>query len=246
MVFGGTVALGGVDLSVGKGEQLALVGPSGAGKTTLLRAMNGSLRTNRGAVRINGVPLDTLTPSQLREVQTEIGFVHQTLSLVPTVSVLQNVLAGRLGSRSLISSLRSFLLPRREEVERVYDLLQRVGIPEKLYQRTDRLSGGQRQRVAIARALYQGGTAIFADEPVSSVDPARARATIELLTSLCREHGLTLCVSLHNLELAREYLPRLIGLRRGRIVLDQQPEHLDAAQFTKLYELSANDLLVRL
>jgi len=245
VAFGGTPALEDLSLSVGRGEQLALVGPSGAGKTTLLRLLNGSLRTGRGSVRIEGVRLETLSPPRLRKLQTKIGFVHQALSLVPNLSVLQNVVAGRLGSRSLMSSLRSFVLPRRDEVERVYDLLCRVGIPEKLFQRADRLSGGQRQRVAIARALYQGGTTILADEPVSSVDPARARATVELLTSICRESGLTLCVSLHNLALARDYFPRLVGLRRGRIVLDRQPDQLGKEQFMKLYRLSSHELRVR-
>ena len=119
-----------------------------------------------------------------------------------------------------------------------------MGIPEKLFERTDRLSGGQQQSVALARALYQKPIALIADEPVSSVDPARARDTIELLTRISREEGLTLCVSLHNLELAREYLPRLVGLREGKLVFDCASEEIGDEQFDALYTLE-NDKMWR-
>ena len=120
----------------------------------------------------------------------------------------------------------------------------RVGIPEKLYERTDRLSGGQRQRVAIARALFQEPEALLADEPVSSVDPARARDTVALLADINRREGLTLCVSLHNLELARAFFPRLIGMRAGRIVFDRPTTELTDDVFASLYELSEEEMLV--
>ena len=128
-------------------------------------------------------------------------------------------------------------LPQGAEVHQaVLHGHERVGIEEKLYQRTDRLSGGQQQRVAIARALYQQPTSILADEPVSSVDPARARSAVQLLTDISREDGLTLCVSLHNLNLAREFFPRLIGLRNGEIVFDSATSDLEEDRFQQLYE----------
>jgi phosphonate transport system ATP-binding protein len=148
-------------------------------------------------------------------------------------------MAGRLGTLSLAATLRSMIvIPRRTEHE-IHEILSRVGIGHKLYERTDRLSGGERQRVAIARALYQRPIALLADEPVSSVDPARARDTVELLTSVCRESRLTLCVSLHNLDLAREFFPRLVGLRRGRVAFDANTTELEPGQFETLYRLDS-------
>jgi phosphonate transport system ATP-binding protein len=129
--------------------------------------------------------------------------------------VLQNVIAGRLGRRGSLGALRDLLRPSRSDTREIHRILERVGIGERLYERTDRLSGGEQQRVAIARALFQQPAALLADEPVSSVDPARARDTVSLLAELSAERDLTLCMSLHNLDLAREFFPRLVGLRRG-------------------------------
>ena len=239
--YGRTVALERVSLRLEPGEAVAFVGPSGAGKTTLLRLLNGSVRPSSGCVTFGARLLAGMTPRELRRVRASIGFVHQDLRLVPNLRVLQNVVAGRLGTLSLLTSLRSvFFTPKALALE-AHEILDRVGIPEKLYERTDRLSGGQRQRVAIARALFQRPTALLADEPVSSVDPARARDAVQLLAAISRDDGLTLCVSLHNLQLAREFFPRLIGLRGGRIVFDSAAGALTAAQFNSLYRLDGAD-----
>lgn len=235
--FKSLTALAEIDLQVRAGERVAFVGPSGAGKTTLLRLLSGGLRPAQGVLEINGRAFSTLTPGELRRQRAEIGFVHQDLRLVPNVRVVHNVLAGRLGQMSLFASLRTMLFPPRKVVEQAYEILERVGIPEKLYQRTDSLSGGQQQRVAVARALFQAPRALLADEPVSSVDPARARDTVALLTEVCRERGLTLCMSLHDLELARQFFPRLVGLRQGRIVFDRAAEGLGDKEFHALYDL---------
>ena len=199
--------------------------------------MNATVAPGRGAVTMSGVDLSRLTPGELRAARTQVGFVHQDHSLVPNLRVSQNVLAGRLGQRGLWSSLRSMLLPRSQDVERVYALLERVGIPEKLFERTDTLSGGQQQRVAIARALFQEPAALLADEPVASVDPARARDLIELLRELAGERGLTLVVCLHDLELAREHFPRTVGLRKGRIRFDRPTGDVADSDFEELYRL---------
>jgi phosphonate transport system ATP-binding protein len=237
--FGSLRALIEVDLLIEPGESVALVGPSGAGKTTLLRLLSGSLRPEQGVFQINGRAFGSLAPTELRRQRSEIGVVHQDLRLVPNVRVLQNVIAGRLGQLSLLSSLRAMLFPPRSFVEQAYAILERVGIPEKLYHRTDSLSGGQQQRVAVARALFQEPRALLADEPVSSVDPARARDTVTLLTEVCRERGLTLCMSLHDLELARQFFPRLVGLRRGQVVFDRAAKDLGAKEFQALYDLKS-------
>ena len=235
--FGATMALADVSLRIRPGEAVALVGPSGAGKTTILRLLNGSLRPTAGRVYVDEEDLGTVGRREMKRLRASIGFIHQDLGLVPSLRVSQNVLAGRLGRQSLPRSLRSMLLPPRAELSRVDALLDRVGIPEKIFERTDRLSGGQRQRVALARALYQGPRALLADEPVSSVDPARARDTVDLLTRISREENLTLCMSIHNLDLAREYFGRLVGLRAGRIVFDRPASEIGDAEFRALYDL---------
>jgi phosphonate transport system ATP-binding protein len=236
-------ALDDVSLRIVPGEQVALVGPSGAGKTTLLRLLNGSIRPTSGRVLVQESDTRQLSTANLRRLRSQIGFVHQDLSLVPNLRVVQNVVSGGLGRASLFRSLRMMLLPSHAETSRAYDLLARVGIEEKLYQRTDRLSGGQQQRVAIARALYQQPTSILADEPVSSVDPARALSAVKLLTEISREDGLTLCMSLHNLDLAREFFPRLIGMRHGQVMFDSSADDLADDEFQRLYQLSEEELL---
>jgi phosphonate transport system ATP-binding protein len=239
VAFGGSGrALHGISLSIAQGEAVAIVGPSGAGKTTLLRLLNGGVRPTAGRVLVNGNPLQDLGTHDLRRVRADIGFVHQDLRLVPNIRVLHNVIAGRLGRLSLASSLMAAFWPSHSTQREVYDILQRVGIPEKLHERTDRLSGGQQQRVAIARALFQRPTALLADEPVSSVDPARARDVISLLAGISRRGGLTLCVSLHNLEVACAFFPRLIGLRGGRVIFDEQSGELTPERFSDLYRLT--------
>lgn len=241
--FEGTAALVGVDLEVGAGESVALVGPSGAGKTTLLRLLNGSVRPTAGRVEIQGRDLCGLSTRELRAVRSRIGFVHQDLSLIPNLRVSHNVLAGRLGRQGFLAALRSMLLPRRADLERAYELLERVGIAEKLFERTDTLSGGQQQRVAIARALFQDPGAILADEPVSSVDPARAEDTVKLLVDVSRERGSTLVMSLHNLELARAHFPRLVGLRGGKVAFDRASDRVDEGSFRALYDLSKDEMM---
>ena len=236
-------ALDVVSLSIAAGERVGLVGPSGAGKTTLLRLFNGSVRPTAGKAIVLGRDVAGLLTGDLRRLRSRVGFVHQDLSLVPNARVIRNVLSGKLGQRGLAASLRMMLFPTRAEAIDVHRILERVGVQEKLYERTDRLSGGQRQRVAIARALYQGPAALLADEPVASVDPARARDTVSLLASISSEGGLTLCMSLHNLELAREFFPRLVGMRRGRIVFDRRTAELTDGQFRELYRLTESEML---
>ena len=241
--YNGTAAVRGIDLSIDDGEAVALVGPSGAGKTTLLRLLNGTIRPSDGWVSFVGRRWGALSNNELRAARAHIGFIHQDLSLIPELRVIQNVITGRVGHSGLWGTLRSLFLPSKSSVRKVHALLERVGIPEKLYERTAHLSGGQRQRVAIARALYQEPRVLLADEPVSSVDPARAADTIRLLTEISRDAGLTLCVSLHNLDLARQFFPRLVGMRDGRVTFDRKTAELREAEFSSLYDLSPEEML---
>lgn len=243
VAYGTDRALDGIDLTIDAGEAVALVGPSGAGKTTLLRLLNGSLRPTAGRITVNDNDLGDLGLRPLRRVRSSIALMHQHLGLVPNLRVAQNVISGRLGRLGLLGSLRAMLLPSRAMLLEAHRLLERVGIGHKLFERSDRLSGGQQQRAALARALFQEPSAILADEPVSSVDPARARDMVELLTRISVEGGLTLCVSLHNLELAREFFPRLVGLRAGRVVFDRPSAKVGEDQFRELFDLGAEELL---
>lgn len=222
--LGATAALIGIDLTVaeaaGAPEPIAIVGPSGAGKTTLLRLLAGAVAPSSGTASVLGEALAGASGASLRALRARIGFIHQSPTLVPMLRVVQNVAAGQLGSHGLLGGLRSVLFPSAADTEAIHALLNRVGIGDKLYQRVDRLSGGEQQRAAIARTLHQAPGLILADEPVASVDPARARAVVELLVSLAAERRVPLIASLHDVDLAEAFFPRIVGLRGGRIAFD--------------------------
>jgi phosphonate transport system ATP-binding protein len=239
IVFDGNRGLSGLSLSVAPGETVAFVGPSGAGKTSALRLLNGMQSVTSGQVLVGDQALDSLALRERRQVRRTIGYVPQGFGLVPSLRVAQNVLAGRIGGMGFWKSLRTSLRPSRDELEEVHALLVRLGIGEKLFQRVDSLSGGEQQRVAIARALYQEPKALLADEPLSALDPSRARETLELLTGLAAERGLTLVLSLHDILLARELLPRLVGLRAGKKEFDCATGEIGDEQIRALYELEA-------
>ena len=241
--YGGVRALSATTLTIGRGERVALLGPSGSGKTTLLRLCNATVHADCGTVRLLGSDTASLSPGQLQAIRSRIATIPQHLGLVPNLRVWQNIAAGRVGKRGLLGNLRDLLLLPRAEMAEIHSLLERVGIEEKLFARTCELSGGQQQRVAVARALFQKPEAILADEPVSSVDPARAASLVELLAGIAGEHGLTLVMSLHNLDLARATFPRLIGLRGGRIHFDQSPDELNMASLEELYHLGEDEIL---
>ena len=218
--YGGTVALQDLTLEVKAGEQVCLIGPSGAGKSSLLGLLNGRLEATEGKVLVEGQSFADLTGKTLRKARSRIAWVPQDLGLVPSLRVNQNVACGRVAEKGFGGLLRSFLSMSEREKKEIHDLLNRVGIAEKVFERVDHLSGGQQQRVALARALYQQPKAILADEPVSAVDPERARDLVALLTSLAKEEGVTLVMSLHDVSLARMFFDRVIGLREGRLVFD--------------------------
>jgi phosphonate transport system ATP-binding protein len=241
--FGVIEALSAVSMSVRAGERVALVGPSGGGKSTLLRAMIGSGPTpSAGQVQTLGVDLQQVSETERQAVRQKIGFIAQEGGLVPTLRVVQNVALGPIGSQSFWTSWRKVFFPRRSEAAQILEVLRQVGIEEKLYWRTDRLSGGQQQRVAIARALWQQPKALLADEPISSLDPARGRAVMSLLTRLAQERQLTLVVSLHQFDLAQAYCDRLIGLRHGKVIFDRAAAEVGQAEYHQLYDLSAEEL----
>ncbi len=241
--FQSTRALNNVSLEISSGEHVALIGPSGSGKTTLLRTLNGSQSLTSGEVYVNGQALTGLASKDLRNIRRSIGWIPQSLGLVPNLRVAQNLMLGSSGRASLWDLLRKLTFPSRADQLSALEHLDRVGVGEKLFERTSSLSGGQQQRVAIARTLFQNPTSILADEPVSAVDPARAVDLVKLLTELATENGVSLVMSIHNLELARRFFPRLIGLRSGKVIVDSRPDDLSQAEADSLFSLTKAEIL---
>lgn len=227
------IALDGVTLAIEKGQRVALIGPSGAGKTTLFRLLNCTLRQSSGKIWINGEDVESLHGKRLRRARSLIGTVYQQHNLVPRLKVIHNVLSGKLASWSTGASLVSLLKP--VDVALAHDALKKVGIAEKLFERTDDLSGGQQQRVAIARVLVQNPEVILGDEPVSSVDPTLANTIVKLLIDISEETRKTLIVSLHSVDLALAYFPRVIGIKNGKTSFDLSPDKISDAMLDELY-----------
>jgi phosphonate transport system ATP-binding protein len=229
------VAVDGVDLVVTPGETVAVIGPSGAGKTTLFRMLNLTMRPSNGRLWIAGEDAAALPRRRLRDLRRGIGTIYQQQNLVGRLSVVHNVLAGLLGRWSALRALRSLFRPRADDVRAAQNALAQVGIPEKLWARTDELSGGQQQRVAIARVLLQDPRVILADEPVSSVDPTLAQSIVRLLVTLCRERRKTLIMNLHSVDLALAHFPRIVGFREGRVAFDRTAGAVSETLLEQLY-----------
>jgi phosphonate transport system ATP-binding protein len=233
--FGDLHALSDISLEISEGEQVALVGPSGAGKSTLIALLNGTLLPSEGEVAVLGHNLSRLRPRVRRAVQRRIGTIYQQFYLTGSLRVIHNVNAGHLGEWSFIKSVLSLVWPL--DVKTAAQALEQVGIPEKLYERTDRLSGGQQQRVALARVLVQDPHVILADEPISSLDPERSREIMDLLRDLSRRTGKTLVTSVHTFYFARSHFDRIIGLRGGRILFDSPAGDVTPAMAADLYRI---------
>ncbi|MDQ6798212.1 MAG: ATP-binding cassette domain-containing protein [Actinomycetota bacterium] len=235
VLYDGHPALDAFDLEVNAGERVALVGPSGAGKTTALRLCTASVAPTSGTVTILGQDLATTSPAQLRDIRRRVGTVYQQLHLVGPMRVVHNVNGGRLGSWTRRRALRSLVRPVDVDVARL--ALARVGISDKLLERTDRLSGGEQQRVALARVLVQEPELILADEPVSSLDPARAEEVMDLLGEVAADRSRTLLVSLHDFTLARRRCDRIVGVRDGRVAFDLPAAEVSDDLGTALYRI---------
>lgn len=232
--FGHAVALTNIHLTVERGERIALIGPSGAGKSTLIRLLNASHRPTSGRVEIFGVASAQQRPKELRILQSRIGTIYQQFDLIGPLRVVHNVNAGHLGRWSLPRAAASLVFPRGLSLAR--QVLRRVGIADKLFERTDTLSGGQLQRVALARVLVQDPDVILADEPISNLDPMRSREIMDLLRDLALEDRRTLLVSVHDYSFAFTHFSRVIALRDGTVFFDKTPEEIADSEIEKLYE----------
>ncbi|WP_380161198.1 phosphonate ABC transporter ATP-binding protein [Kineococcus sp. R86509] len=231
--FGTTHALRGVDLTVRHGEVVVLLGLSGSGKSTLLRHLDGLEFPTSGTVRVLDQDVPALAPGALRALRGRVAMIFQQFELVPSLTVLENVLTGALG-RLRGPRLGLWTYPRAAKLTAL-NHLDRVGLLEKAYQRADQLSGGQQQRVAIARALMQDPEVLLADEPVASLDPESSDQVMALIREIAAERGLTVVCSLHQVDLALGWADRIVGLRGGEVVLDTPTAGLSKAQVMEVY-----------
>lgn len=227
------IALSSLSFTVDKGELIALIGPSGAGKTTLLNIMASILTPDEGEIFIVGTPLSEFKDQKKRA--KKIGVIRQQFDLVGELPVIHNVLAGRLSGWGVFKSLLSLLIPQDKQY--AVKALERVGLLDKLYDRTSILSGGEQQRVALARLLVQNPEIILADEPVASLDPARAEDILDLLANIAVEEKQTLIASLHSVEYAKKYFDRIIALKNGEIFFDLPAASVSDAHIESLYKL---------
>jgi len=229
----GRRALAGIDLAVAPGERVALIGPSGAGKTTLLRVAAAALRPGEGEVTLLDARPWSQSARALKALRARIGVVHQAPPIPPRLRVVSAVLAGRLGQWSLTRALRSWVAPADAAGAR--DALARVGLAERLFERCDQLSGGQLQRVAVARTLYQSPRLLLADEPVSALDAATADAVLRELVGYSVASGASFVASLHAVDLALRWFPRIVGVRDGRVMFDLAAAEVTPDRLAALY-----------
>ena len=229
----GDQALLNVDLEVPEGQVLALIGPSGAGKSTLIRCINRLVEPTAGEVVLDGETITALGGRALRRARRRMGMIFQEYALVERLSVMENVLSGRLGYVGFWrSALRRY--PQRD-IARAFELLDRVGLTGMEDKRADELSGGQRQRVGVARALMQEPALLLVDEPTASLDPKTSRQIMRLITELAREQNVAAIINIHDVALAKRFVPRVVGLRAGEIVYDGGPDDLNDDRLTEIY-----------
>ncbi len=229
----GDEALRGVSFDVPAGQVVGLIGPSGSGKSTLIRCVNRLVKPTSGRVLLGEVDLTRLGRRGLRRARRHIGMIFQEYALVERLTVMENVLSGRLG---YVPFWRSFFRHYPQgDVDKAFALLERVGLSDQVDKRASELSGGQRQRVGIARALEQDPELLLIDEPTASLDPKTARQIMRLICEVCRERELPAIISLHDVVLAKMFVDRIVGLGAGEIVFDGPPAALNTARLSEIY-----------
>jgi phosphonate transport system ATP-binding protein len=229
--------------SVAKGEIVGVIGPSGAGKSTLLRCINRLVEPSAGHILIEGEEITGASPSKARSLRRRVGMVFQHHNLVGRLTVMQNVMHGRLG---YMSTLRGVLgLYSEEDKRRAVEILEWTGLGEFLYHRAGELSGGQRQRVGVVRALMQNPSILLCDEPIASLDPASAQVVMELIRGVCRERGIACLVNLHQVEAAARYTDRVIGMNGGEAVYDGPTAKLSERMIERVYGKPMSQLMLK-
>ena len=226
----GTPALKGINLKVNKGEFVSILGPSGSGKTTLLRSINGLETASGGEIYFDNKIVNKNT---ILDVQKKTGMIFQEFNLVNNLSAINNVLTGLLNSSNKFLSL-FYLFSKNQKIKALRSL-ETVGLLEKSYSRSDELSGGQRQRIGIARAIIKKPLLLLADEPVASLDPKAANLILSLLKRINQDFGTTVLCNLHQVDLAKKYSDRIVGLMDGKIIFDENSSNIDTTNLEKIY-----------
>ena len=229
----GTRALSGINLTVDQAQVISIIGSSGAGKSTLIRCINRLVEPTSGQVFLNDLEITALNRSELRKARGRLGMIFQEYNLVERLTVMENVLSGRLGYVSFWQAYRRNYPP--EDIQAAFELLDRVGLNGYENTRADALSGGQRQRVGIGRALMQRPEILLVDEPTASLDPKTARQIMRLICELAQERGTPALVNIHDVALAQSYADRIIGLNAGKVVFDGVPGQLNPEVLTEIY-----------
>lgn len=237
-----TKALSNVNFSVKEGEFISIIGPSGAGKSTLLRCINRMIDANDGEIIFDGIDVLKLNRRDLRRLRTKIGMIFQHYNLVYRLSVIENVLHGRLGYKSKIDGIIGRY--SEEEKEQALKILEDLGLGQQIYKRCDELSGGQKQRVGIARSLIQNPKMILCDEPIASLDPSSSKVIMDQLKDISVEKGITCLVNLHQVEVAIKYSDRIIGVNSGQVVFDGPSQELSSDTIYAIYGTEAGNLIV--
>lgn len=232
----GDQALRGVSFEVHEDEIVSIIGPSGAGKSTIVRCINRLVEPTSGSIIFNGTDIASLSDNEIRDVRKNIGMVFQEYSLVERLTVMENVMSGRLGNLSTYQAFRRKY--PESDVQRARETLDRVGLDPAVFEdkRADELSGGERQRVGIARAVVQQPEIILADEPTSSLDPGTSRAVMGLLTDIAKSNDVPVIMNIHDVQLARAFSDRIIGLHGGSIVFDAPPSELNDQATDRIYK----------
>lgn len=237
-----TKALDDVSFSVEKGEFVSIIGPSGAGKSTILRCINRLIDATDGNIIYDGDDILSLGKRDLRRVRTKTGMIFQHYNLVDRLSVIENVLHGRLGQKSAISGMLGSY--SETEKEKAFSILNELGLAEQAYKRCDALSGGQKQRVGITRAIMQEPKLILCDEPIASLDPKASKTIMDHLSQINQKQKITCIVNLHQVEVAMKYSQRILGVSSGKIVFDGTPEELTKKKIHEIYQSSDSDLIM--
>jgi phosphonate transport system ATP-binding protein len=235
------LALSDVGFSVKKGEMVSVIGPSGSGKSTLLRCINRMIEPTAGEILLDDRDVLKASRRELRSIRSRIGMIFQHYNLVGRLSVFENVLHGRLGTKSTFDGIISRYT--EEEKEQAVEVLRKLGLIDQIYKRCDALSGGQKQRVGIARALVQDPVLILCDEPIASLDPGAAKIIMDHLRRISHKMEITVLVNLHQVDVALKYSDRVIGINSGKILYDGDPSDLSKKMIHDIYGSEAGELI---
>ncbi len=234
-------ALTDISFSVQEGEFVSIIGPSGAGKSTLLRCINRMIDATGGDIRFQDLHVMDLKKKELKQVRTKIGMIFQHYNLVNRLSVIENTLHGKLGTKSTLAGVLG--LYSKEEKQQAIQILNVLGLNEMIYKRADQLSGGQKQRVGIARALIQNPRMLLCDEPIASLDPNSAKVIMDYLKKISATMGITVVVNLHQVDVAIKYSDRIIGINKGQAVYNGTAKGMTSEDIKRIYGSEAEDLI---